>query len=321
MGVARSMISVFLGAGFSAVGGVPLASQLFDRRPQADIISRQNLIERVLDGWDRWYSQTCGTPEQYLAHLESNIGPQWRDAVWYIALAITLETPRVGIRGVVKVYVSHHALSLKSGIDVHESFWTTIFSQTTNVAVLTTNYDILAERELRLRPRSRPPRPGFHYGNGAEQLQGVSPGILRNPRPKIEGAVPLLKLHGSVSWTIRNNGLEHYHDCRPAIRGDAAIIAPVIEKSIPSAFRPIWNNAEAMLGGSNIWIIVGYSFPHYDEAINELFRSNASHRPRVHILDPDPNVVRRVKLILPNSDIHSHDGLPNALHELPAMLV
>ena len=314
------MISVFLGAGFSALGGVPLASELFDQRPQADIISRQSLIKRVLGEWERWHSETGGTPEQYLAHLESNVSPQWRDAVWYVALAITLETPRVGIRGV-KPYISHHSLSLKSGIDVHESFWTTIFLRTTNVAVLTTNYDILAERELRLKPRSRPARPGFQYGSGPELLRGATAGILRNPKPKTEGTIPLLKLHGSVSWAFRNNVLEHYADCRPAIRGDAAIIAPVVEKSIPGAFRSIWDNAETMLNRSDTWIIVGYSFPTYDEAINELFALNASHRPRVHILNPDPDVSRRVKVMLPGSDIHSHDGLPNALHELPAMLV
>lgn len=43
-----AMITVFLGAGFSGLGGVPLASQLFDEQPQVDTISRQALVSRVL---------------------------------------------------------------------------------------------------------------------------------------------------------------------------------------------------------------------------------------------------------------------------------
>jgi hypothetical protein len=42
---------IFLGAGFSFIAGVPLASQLFDRRPEVDRITRQKLVERVLERW------------------------------------------------------------------------------------------------------------------------------------------------------------------------------------------------------------------------------------------------------------------------------
>ena len=66
------MISVFLGAGFSSLGGVPLASQLFDEQPLVDAISRQRLIGRVLDGWDNWHHRTGGTPEEYLVYLKAN---------------------------------------------------------------------------------------------------------------------------------------------------------------------------------------------------------------------------------------------------------
>ena len=145
------MIAVFLGAGFSAVGGVPLASQLFDRRPQADIILRENLIARVLNGWDYWYHKTGGTPEQYLTHLETYTGRQWYDAVWYVALTVVLQTPRVRIAGV-RPAVSHHTLNLTSGVDIHEAFWTILFKETTDVAVLTTNYDILGNYILNYTP-------------------------------------------------------------------------------------------------------------------------------------------------------------------------
>ena len=314
------MISIFLGAGFSAIGGVPLASELFAIRPPADVILREHLIERVLDGWEYWHDKTCGTPEEYLAYLETSTGRQWLDAVWYVALTVTLSMPRVRVRGQ-KPTITHHTLNLTSNIHAHEVFWTSVFTQTTDVAVLTTNYDILAERGLRLTPRPRLPRLGFHYGNGPELLEGRGyPGVFRSQPPVVGGTVPLLKLHGSISWAFGNNGIKRYHDCRPAIRGDAAIIAPVTEKNVPPAFKPIWEFAALALTKSDIWIVVGYSFPEYDLAINDLFRSNASHEPRIHVLNPDPDVANRVQKLLPASKVYSHDGIPNALGELPGML-
>lgn len=314
------MISVFLGAGFSALGGVPLASQLFEACPYADAALRENMIDRVLDGWDNWYRRTGGTPEQYLTHLETQRGKRWYEAVWYVALSVTLRTPRVGILGR-RPTITHHTLNLTSGIGVHEVFWTAIFKRTTDVAVLTTNYDILAERGLRLGSRPRLPRPGFHYGSGPEQLKGKSyPGVFRGQQPGTEGTVPLLKLHGSVSWAFGKNDIDRYHDCRPAIRGDAAIIAPITEKSVPRPFRSIWDNAASALTKSNIWIIIGYSFPEYDRAINELFRSNASHLPTVHVLNPDPSVARRLCTLLPHTNVYSHEGIPDALNDLPEIL-
>ena len=315
------MIVVFLGAGFSALGGLPLASQLFAIWPHADVLLRENLIERVLDSWENWHHQTGGTPEQYLAHLETNTGQQWRDAVWYVALAVTHCMPRVSVSGQ-RPKVTGHTLKLTSGVEAHESFWASIFSRTQDITVLTTNYDILAERGLRLIPRPRLPRPGFHYGNRFEQLKGRGyPGIFRSELPiRLEGMVSLLKLHGSVSWALNKNGIDFYHDCRPAIRGDAAIIAPTTEKRVPPAFRFIWDHAAAALRESDTWIIVGYSFPEYDEAINRLFRLNACHRPRVHILNPDPNVVYRVRTLLSQADVYSHEGIPNSLSDLSEIL-
>lgn len=222
----------------------------------------------------------------------------------------------VGIGGQ-KPTIIGHALNLANRIDEHEIFWTTIFSRTTDVCVITTNYDILVERGLRLTPRTRLPRPGFNYGSGREHLLGRGyPAVFRSRPPIVDGTVPVLKLHGSVSWSVSENRLNRYHDCRPAIRGDAAIIAPVTEKSIPSTFRTIWDHAASALAKSETWIIVGYSFPEYDKAVNGIFQSNASHRPRAHILNPDPSAVARARALLPDINVCSHDGIPNALDDL-----
>ena len=318
------MVSVFLGAGFSLLGGVPLASQLFYEQPLVDVISRQRLIECVLDGWENWHSRMGGTPEQYLAYLKENSYKQWDDAIWYVALVITLSMPNVGVVGIgyrQNPTITRHTLNRTPGIKEHEDFWTAIFRRTTDICVLTTNYDILAEQGLRMEPRPRLPRPGFHYGDGSEQLEGRGyPGVFASKPPNTKGKVPLLKLHGSVSWSLSGNRINRYHDCRPAIRGDAAIIAPVTEKSVPSMFQPIWNHAASALNKSNTLIIVGYSFPEYDVAISKLFQSTVNRGTRVHIMNPDPKVFRKVQSLLPDTDVFSHSGIPDALDDLPDIL-
>ena len=45
----------------------------------------------------------------------------------------------------------------KRSVTALEQFWTTLFRIRTDVAVITTNYDILAERGLRSAPRPRIP--------------------------------------------------------------------------------------------------------------------------------------------------------------------
>lgn len=314
------MISIFLGAGFSTLGNVPLASQLFNEQPDVDVISRQRLIERVLAGWKKWHSETGGTPEQFLAVLEANGGKQWRDTTWYVALVIALCMGHLRVVGA-KPTIVRHTLNVTSGIEAHEAFWTTLFRQSEEVAVLTTNYDILAERGLRPKPRPRVPRPGFHYGAGPEQLEGRGyPSYAHIQQIKAEGRIPLLKLHGSISWTLKDNQIVRYHDCRPAIRGDAVIVAPVTEKNVPSVFQPIWHHAAMALAKSDTWIIVGYSLPSYDLAINDLFRSNAGHGTQVHVLNPNRQVADRVASLLPHAIVHAHPGLPEALSDLPKLL-
>ena len=309
------MITVFLGAGFSAVAGVPLTSQLFDTHPYADSLLRADLIRRVQDRWERWNAKYGGTPEEYLAHLDQHYPVDVREAIWYVALVVTLSMPKVRpISGRGKI--GAHSIGLTSGIAVHDEFWTQIFRKTREVSVITTNYDVLAEREIRLGPRLRIPRPGFHYGNGPEDLRGRPDGIYRVRTMRACGTVPIYKLHGSISWTIRGSTLYRFHDCRPAVRGDAALIAPTTRKHVPEAFRSLWNCAGLALRNSCTWIVVGYSFPDYDRAVNELLQSNSSHNPRVHIFNPDSDVVGRARTLLRGIEVSEHGGLPDALPDI-----
>jgi hypothetical protein len=137
---------IFLGAGFSSVAGVPLAAELFRHEPEVDRITRQRLVRDVRTRWLAWHEKTRGAPEEYLAQLESEGGVPWREAVWYASLVIALrmgKLRRIGFQR--QLTVTKQNLDRKS-VPVHEDFWTAVFTRTIAITVVTTNYDILAER-------------------------------------------------------------------------------------------------------------------------------------------------------------------------------
>lgn len=313
------MITLFLGAGFSSIAGVPLARDLFNEDPIVDRVTRQRLIDRVLIRWKNWRDMNNGAPEEYLAYLQNSSARNWSDAVWYVGLVIALKMGQVQYVGMKPTIIKHN-LDRTTAEPVYEAFWSAIFRRTMNVAVLTTNYDILAERGLRIQPRPRVPRPGFHYGSGVEALAGGGyPSYSHIQKITVSGSVPLLKLHGSISWSFRNGQLIRYHDCRPAIRGDAAIVAPVAEKSLPEYLSDTWKLAASVLSSSETWIFIGYSLPEYDELIHKLLRNNSSHNPVVHIFDPQASVTKRYNALL-SLKTFMHPGLPQGLDELVDIL-
>jgi hypothetical protein len=122
---------LFLGAGFSAVAGVPLAAQLFRDEPEVDRVTRQRLVRAVRDRWLAWYDRTGGAPEEYLAELEAESGQVWREAVWYVSLVIALKMGELR-----QVGLQPHLTLTKQNLDrrsvpVHEAFWTAVFTRTT----------------------------------------------------------------------------------------------------------------------------------------------------------------------------------------------
>ena len=200
-----------------------------------------------------------------------------------------------------------------------ETFWDILFGALTDVSVVTTNFDVLAERGLRHVPRPRAKRPGFHYGFGPENLAGGGyPSYSHIQKIQAHGNVPLYKLHGSVSWSVRDGELVKYHDCRPAIRGDAAIVAPIVEKTVPGYLRPTWVAAGQHLSRARIWIVVGYSLPSYDEAVRSLLGEATQSDTTIHVFDPDPDVAPRFRAL--THDVRSHPGIPEGLNELRGLL-
>lgn len=315
------MIAIFLGAGFSAPADVPLASQLFDARPDVDGVTRERLVDRVLRRWNQWKDTNGRSPEEYLADLQEGAGEAWEDAQWYVGLVIALAMGRVELVGT-NLKITRHNLNRTTGVQAHEDFWNTIFRRTEDISVVTTNYDILPERGIRHERRPRVPRPGFHYGWGPEPLSGGGyPSYSHIQKISAAGTVPIYKLHGSVSWSYHKGQLVRYHDCRPAIQGKAAIVAPVTAKALPTYLESVWTNAGSALSSSHTWLVVGYSLPEYDALVRKLLRDSARDNLVVHVFDPDPAVKQRFQSLLGDcTTVVPHEGLPNGIGDLPDIL-
>ena len=311
-------VAIILGAGFSVAAGVPLANQLFERRPDMDRVIRERLVERVVSHWNRWRLRTNRSAEEYLSELAESKLREWHDAVWFVGLTIASrmgELRSVGGR----LQLTKHYLARRS-VAIHERFWTTVFRRRSDVSVITTNYDILAERGLRSEPRPRVPRPGFNYGFGPEALSGGGYPYSYARGLRAAGQVPLLKLHGSVSWSMEHGVLVKYQDCRPAIRGDAAIVAPIVGKSVPAYLEATWQAAKGRLSMASTWLVVGYSLPAYDRLVRTLLYESTTSNTRIHVFDPDPVVARRFRAELPRARVHGHPGLPEGTAVIPSIL-
>ena len=132
--------------------------------------------------------------------------------------------------------------------------------------MITTHYDILAERGIRNERRPRAAPPGFSYGDGAPLLRGGGYPSFTHIKPLVaNGDVPRAQMHGSVSWADENGELIRYHDCRPAIRGDALIVAPVRAKQPPHVSRLYGRRRSRRSPRLGKAIVVAYSLPDYDE--------------------------------------------------------
>jgi hypothetical protein len=175
----------------------------------------------------------------------------------------------------------------------------------------------------------RPHLPGFYYGgfDRNQKLRGASQPFSRfGPEKWITttGSVPLLKLHGSLSWSISDGIIEMYQDLRPVWRhgGTAAIVPPVTEKYVPRWLQSVWTTANRELCESDIWIVVGYSMPDYDVQVKELLSNCAGNRSiRIIICDPNSeSIMQKYKDIAPNSRIVCLEALPDCLGDVAQFL-
>ena len=321
--------AVILGAGFSYVAGLPLAKDLFDCEFFIPSKAAEDRFETVLQNWRAWQStHPEHGPEQFLTEIYRS--PKIGAVPWPWAtemVAAVLATPLPHDRG---AYQARYAGRITRPVNVpeHDAFWDIVLSCFALVAVVATNYDLLAERGLRHRPMRRPKRPGIHYGGliRPQVLKGTAlPFSVTKPERQIEleGGIPFYKLHGSLNWGLETGVLSLYQDNRPAFRhgSDAQIVPPVLEKEAPSWLVQVWNGAREALASCSTWIVCGYSLPIYDQAIIQLFIDAAAARSVTQIILLDPNahvLLDRWKAVAPHVEIRPLPGLPDGLSTLAA---
>ena len=282
---------MFLGAGFGKwAAGLPLATQLFDfaveiwgprdRKRLAVVRSRK-------ETWDQAHPD--GLAEQFIADALELPEKDRRAILWYIVRRLTEpfiwrefhahrrrrrvltvdENRRFDIGGVVKAkgLIEQFRGSSLSGI-------------------VTTNYDMLVEYALGTK--------GFNYGVPNEVLRGRGPYPVsqwRNP-VKLEGEIPLPKIHGSISWDEKG----HYTDGRRAVTGGALIVAPTLEKTPPGSLKHVWDLAGRILERAVGLLVFGFAFNPYDEAVLKLLESAARNLELVLVVDVDPKIQQARRL-------------------------
>jgi hypothetical protein len=326
--VGARKVALFLGAGFSKAGHLPLTRDLLDG--QLWIVSRrqQQRVIEVLGSWDAWRAEHGDDVGEFLhaafrGQVETSTPGTlpgaplpWPWVAQYLAARLSEHTG--GARGGNSPRY-FEGLANPSRVGAHQSLFRGL-SETgcTLVGVVTSNYDLLAERVLRPRAVRGWPTGGFHYAGLPQPQVAVGTGRpwrardgSRSRTIELTGEVPLAKLHGSLNW--ERHGSAHdvcstvtiWQDLRRSFRLDAtpAIVAPVPEDLPELWLQPIWDAAASLLRSADEWVVIGYSLPVYDQAIRSLL-SAAAHGQSIVVRDPRADsLLAAYRELLPDSTV------------------
>ena len=253
-----SSITCLLGAGYSYAAGAPLAKDLL--RPKQLITmsdrSRQRFlaVQEHYETWQKAYPNESS--EQYMGHVfkgEAGINPpKWEWLVEYICTSIASASTSLPSLNRSPRYSNR--INRPLDCPIHSAFWKAVSTATRQISVITTNYDTFVERILRHRAMRRPPSAGCFYGGlpRPQVLKGAAQPFSRwAPERWIEmtGTIPVMKLHGSLNWTLLGESIIVFQDMRAVFRhgGTAAIVPPIPEKPVPRWLAEVWLEAEASL--------------------------------------------------------------------------
>jgi hypothetical protein len=182
--------------------------------------------------------------------------------------------------------------------------------------IVTFNYDVLIEHSFDSSPLWTP-REG--YGENVHGIKNewcqrwfTARGISDNTRAKVQ----LLKLHGSVNWTLYKTGQVRLKDRPFVVRTrehrtvfeDVSILPPGWNKRIDkSPYKQLWRQARLRLEQCKTLIIIGYSLPEADLLAKALFAevvrlrvARNQYLRQLHLADPNESVKQRfVELFVP----------------------
>ena len=153
--------------------------------------------------------------------------------------------------------------------------------------VITFNYDLLLEEAL-----NRLAMP-FYYGLGSDNVAYDSTaGSCRDPT---EGSLLILKLHGSLNWSVGEGSLTVFgsYDDAIAASGHPYLVAPTWEKAVSGPTRTVWDGALRALTDASRLIVVGSSFRAGDAHFKYLLAAGLMQNSALrHILVINPVATR-----------------------------
>lgn len=312
--------AVILGAGWSRVAGLPLAKELMSARYLVLSMAAEDRLVQVRRRWESWRVDNPGDPEVFFgeAYNSAVSGIPWGWVVEYVRTVLAVPPNWSGAHN--PRYAD--SLMLVTHCPAQVEFFRAITARFNLKAVITTNYDLLAERSLRCRPMKRYGR-GFHYGGLPFPQVAYGNGLPFSRETRVRtldicGGIPLYKLHGSLNWVLEGTRIRITQDSRPALRAKAvsAIVPPTPEKQVPMWLGPVWSGAGEALSSADWWVVCGYSLPDYDLEIRNLLGRAASAHATTGVLLIDPSsqsIAERWKNVAPNAQIRHLPGLPDAL--------
>lgn len=253
--------ALLLGAGFSRwAAGLPLVSELFDFAIDPGNDREARRLEIVQSAYAKWREQhPLANNEEFIAWARSN-RKRFDYAGWYVTRRLTDPFLSGGyIRRT--FYINSHYARTNPGVIRAREFLESVELAYGFPVILTANYDLLVEYALGTK--------GFHYGRPGEC-------IGRTPYPYIQpvyvtGRVPLLKLHGSLSWSSDGKSTTS----RYGMTGKCLIVPPMAEKAPDKTFEWEWMQAARHLKAARRLVIFGFAFNPYDQAIRSLFKDNS----------------------------------------------
>jgi hypothetical protein len=324
--------TLILGAGFSRVAGLPLTRSLFETNelPRHISTAAADRHKQVMHAWRIWISANPdGNAEEWLAQLYDP-GLRGAEALVHrtsyqnaidFALARLVQLPPG------KNAHYYHGVTTSVECKVHRQFWGLLRRDFDLKAVVTMNYDILAEQGLHETYSSHRTKPLFHYGGFpyTQYIRQMTDVTTKNAKDiKLDGPIALFKMHGSLNWSYEwsPDRMKMHDDVRAVFRSKRAVgvpqvVPPVAEKDSPDWLRVIWNGASEALGASHVWFVCGYSLPEYDKALREFFKAAAAKAfgLRIFISDPHAAAVSKnwTEIAPKGTHVEALPGLPEVL--------
>ncbi len=164
-------------------------------------------------------------------------------------------------------------------------------------SVLSFNYDCIMDAALRDSGGNRwdPARGGYGFDIGGNRDAWRHPTKGKPPKRSIK----LLKMHGSLNWTLAGAAVSLRADGRPS-SAMGSIIPPSWFKSLTAEpYASVWKEARMAIRAARVLIVVGYSIPQTDLFSQSLLKVEAGSKLKREKLDalvlvnPDRDARRR----------------------------